>query len=60
VQPGFAEAFLPGGKSPSPGELFRFPDHAATLEKSPRPGAKRSIAASWPRKWRPTRSATTA
>ena len=33
VQPGFAEAFLPGGNPPSPGELFRFPDHAATLEK---------------------------
>lgn len=32
-QPGFAEAFLPGGRAPKPGELFRFPDHAATLEK---------------------------
>src|ERR1700738_1290267 len=32
-QPGFAEAFLPGGRAPSPGELFRLPDHAATLEK---------------------------
>ena len=31
-QPGFAEAFLPGGRAPKPGELFRFPDHAATLE----------------------------
>ncbi|BBX63583.1 bifunctional cephalosporin acylase/gamma-glutamyltranspeptidase [Mycobacterium saskatchewanense] len=32
-QPGFAEAFMPGGRAPEPGELFRFPDHAATLEK---------------------------
>ena len=33
VQPGFAEAFLPGGKPPAPGQQFRFADHAATLEK---------------------------
>jgi gamma-glutamyltranspeptidase/glutathione hydrolase len=33
VQPGFAEAFMPGGRPPGPGELFRFPDHAATLER---------------------------
>jgi gamma-glutamyltranspeptidase/glutathione hydrolase len=33
AQPGFAEAFMPGGRAPKPGELFRFPDHAATLEK---------------------------
>jgi gamma-glutamyltranspeptidase/glutathione hydrolase len=33
AQPGFAEAFLPGGQPPGPGQLFRFPDHAATLEK---------------------------
>ncbi|MCX7961886.1 MAG: gamma-glutamyltransferase family protein [Burkholderiales bacterium] len=32
-QPGFAEAFLPGGRAPAPGELFRLPEHAATLEK---------------------------
>ena len=32
-QPGFAEAFMPAGRAPKPGELFRFPDHAATLEK---------------------------
>ena len=31
-QPGFAEAFLPGGRAPSPGERFRLPEHAATLE----------------------------
>lgn len=31
-QPGFAEAFLPGGRAPQPGSLFRFPDHAKTLE----------------------------
>jgi gamma-glutamyltranspeptidase/glutathione hydrolase len=33
TQPGFAEAFMPGGRAPKPGELFKFPDHAATLEK---------------------------
>lgn len=33
VQPGFAEAFLPQGRPPAPGERFRFPAHAATLEK---------------------------
>lgn len=33
VQPGFAEAFMPGGRPPAAGELFRFPEHAATLEK---------------------------
>jgi gamma-glutamyltranspeptidase / glutathione hydrolase len=32
-QPGFAEAFMPDGRAPKPGELFTFPDHAATLEK---------------------------
>jgi gamma-glutamyltranspeptidase / glutathione hydrolase len=32
-QPGFAEAFLPGGRAPLPGELFRLPEHAETLEK---------------------------
>jgi gamma-glutamyltranspeptidase/glutathione hydrolase len=32
-QPGFPEAFLPGGRPPAPGERFRFPEHAATLEK---------------------------
>jgi gamma-glutamyltranspeptidase/glutathione hydrolase len=32
-QPGFAEAFLPGGRSPRAGEIFRFPDQARTLEK---------------------------
>lgn len=32
-QPGFAEAFLPGGRAPKPGERVAFPDHAATLEK---------------------------
>src|SRR3984885_8112927 len=32
-QPGFAEAFLPAGRAPRPGELFSFPDHAATLEQ---------------------------
>jgi gamma-glutamyltranspeptidase/glutathione hydrolase len=32
-QPGFAEAFLAGGRPPAPGKRFRFPEHAATLEK---------------------------
>ena len=32
-QPGFAQAFLPGGRAPAPGERFTFPEHAATLEK---------------------------
>lgn len=32
-QPGFADAFMPGGRAPKPGEQFRFPDHATTLEK---------------------------
>ncbi|OBA64729.1 gamma-glutamyltransferase [Mycobacterium sp. 1100029.7] len=32
-QPGFAESFLPDGRAPRPGERFRFPAHAATLEK---------------------------
>jgi len=32
-QPGFAEAFMPGGRAPKPGELVTFPDHAVTLEK---------------------------
>ncbi len=32
-QPGFAEAFLPDGRAPKAGELFRLPAHAATLEE---------------------------
>jgi len=32
-QPGFAQAFMPGGRAPDVGEVFRFPEHAATLEK---------------------------
>ncbi len=31
TQPGFAEAFLPDGRAPKPGERFKFPDYAATL-----------------------------
>jgi gamma-glutamyltranspeptidase/glutathione hydrolase len=31
-QPGFADAFMPGGRAPRPGELVALPDHAATLE----------------------------
>ena len=33
AQPGFADAFMPGGRPPAVGEVFKFPDHAATLEK---------------------------
>ena len=33
VQPGYAEAFMPNGRPPTAGEIFTFPDHAATLEK---------------------------
>lgn len=33
TQPGFAAAFMPGGRAPSAGEIFRFPDQAASLEK---------------------------
>ena len=32
-QPGFAEAFLPDGRPPRPGQRFRFPAHANVLEK---------------------------
>ena len=33
TQPGFAEAFMPGGRAPAIGEVFKFPEHAKTLEK---------------------------
>ncbi|WP_099288030.1 gamma-glutamyltransferase [Mycobacterium persicum] len=32
-QPGFGEAFLPNGRAPRAGEVFRLPDHARTLEE---------------------------
>jgi len=32
-QPGFASAFMPGGRAPRPGELFRFPAQARTLRE---------------------------
>jgi gamma-glutamyltranspeptidase/glutathione hydrolase len=32
-QPGFAQAFLPGGRAPRAGERFKFPAHARALEK---------------------------
>ncbi len=31
-QPGFAETFMPGGRAPRAGEIFRMPDAARTLE----------------------------
>jgi gamma-glutamyltranspeptidase/glutathione hydrolase len=32
-QPGFADAFLPGGHPPHPGQLFKFKKHALALEQ---------------------------
>ncbi len=32
-QPGFAEAFMPGGAAPRAGEMFRFPDQAKSLAR---------------------------
>lgn len=32
-QPGFAQAYLPCGRAPQPGERFRFPDQAHTLTR---------------------------
>jgi gamma-glutamyltranspeptidase/glutathione hydrolase len=32
-QPGFAKYFMPNGRAPQPGERFKFPAHAAALEK---------------------------
>jgi gamma-glutamyltranspeptidase / glutathione hydrolase len=32
-QPGFADAFLPDGRPPRPGQLFKFEKHAAALER---------------------------
>ena len=32
VQPGFPEAFMPNGRAPRPGEGFRIPDAASSLE----------------------------
>jgi gamma-glutamyltranspeptidase/glutathione hydrolase len=32
-QPGFREAFLPGAGAPAPGEVFRLPDQARTLQR---------------------------
>jgi gamma-glutamyltranspeptidase/glutathione hydrolase len=32
-QPGFAQAFLPGGQPPRAGQRFKFPAHAKVLEK---------------------------
>ncbi len=31
-QPGFAQAFMPGGRAPQAGEIFRLPEQARTLE----------------------------
>ncbi|GMU38337.1 MAG: gamma-glutamyltransferase [Phycisphaerae bacterium] len=37
-QPGFAKTYLPGGKAPAKGDVFRNPDFAATLEALSRGG----------------------
>jgi gamma-glutamyltranspeptidase/glutathione hydrolase len=36
--PGFSETYMPGGKSPAKGEIFKNPDLAGTLEKIARGG----------------------
>ena len=33
VQPGFAQAFMPDGRAPRAGEIFRFPELGTSLEK---------------------------
>jgi gamma-glutamyltranspeptidase/glutathione hydrolase len=33
AQPGYAQAFMPNGRAPLPGELFAFPDQARTLQR---------------------------
>jgi len=33
TQPGYAQAFMPNGRAPLPGELFAFPDQARTLQR---------------------------
>jgi gamma-glutamyltranspeptidase/glutathione hydrolase len=40
AQPGFAAAFMPGGRAPRPGERFRFPEHAAALEQIAKSGGE--------------------
>jgi gamma-glutamyltranspeptidase/glutathione hydrolase len=40
AQPGFAQAFMPGGRAPRAGEVFRFPEQAATLEEIARTGGE--------------------
>ena len=59
-QPGFAEAFLPGGRAPAAGELFRHRRRRRASSSSPRRGAKPSTAAPWPRGSWPTRGRTAA
>jgi gamma-glutamyltranspeptidase / glutathione hydrolase len=51
-QPGFAQAFLPHGRAPNVGELFRMPAAARTLRADRRdPRARPSTAARSPRIW---------
>jgi gamma-glutamyltranspeptidase/glutathione hydrolase len=40
MQPGFAQAFMPEGRAPHPGEVFRFPAQATTLEDIARTGGE--------------------
>ena len=46
-QPGFAAAFLPGGRAPYAGELFRHPRRRARCKPSPNRAVRPSIAAPW-------------
>lgn len=39
-QPGFREAFLPGGGAPAAGAMFRFPDQARTLQRIAETGGR--------------------
>jgi gamma-glutamyltranspeptidase/glutathione hydrolase len=39
-QPGFAECFLPGGRAPAAGEIFRSQAHAQSLEEIARTGGE--------------------
>jgi gamma-glutamyltranspeptidase/glutathione hydrolase len=49
-QPGFAEAFMPNGRAPRPGERFTWKSHAEVLEQIAQTAAKPSIAARSPKR----------
>jgi len=50
AQPGFAEAFMPGGRAPRPGERFRFRSTRRLSSRSRNPEAMRSTGEPWPKK----------